>query len=89
MQIAHLTEEVRRHTRRRLEGLGANLGAELVETILIRNGYYCGRRFECDGFSAVWFVEEHELKIHDRDGRVRAALSIDELVLEDRRLHAA
>ena len=88
MQSAHLTEEVRRHTRRRLEGMGAALGAELVETILIRDGYYCGRRFECDGFSAVWFVEEHELKIHDRDGRVRMALSIDDLV-EDRRLHAA
>ncbi|MBW3598815.1 MAG: hypothetical protein KY475_16255 [Planctomycetes bacterium] len=88
MQYAHLTEEVRHHTRRRLEVLGADADAEMVETILIRDGYFCGRRFECDGFTAVWFVEENELKIHDRDGRVHAAVAIDDLV-QHRRRHAA
>ena len=80
MPYPHLTQEVRRHTRRHLEELGAAPGAEIVETILIRDGYYCGRRFECDGYSAVWFVDENELKIHERDGRVHAALSVDDLV---------
>jgi hypothetical protein len=82
MPYPHLTDEVRRHTRRQLEELGAAPGAEIVETILIRDGYYCGRRFECDGYSAVWFVDENELKIHERDGRVHAAFSVDDLIRE-------
>ncbi len=85
MHYAHLTEEVRQHTRRRLEALGAAPGAELIETILIRDGYYCGRRFECDGFSAVWFVEENELKVHHRDGSVSASYTVDKLLHEQRR----
>lgn len=31
---------------------------EIRETILIRNGCYCGRRFETDGGHAIWFCEE-------------------------------
>jgi len=38
------------------------------ETVLIRNGYFCGRRFEADGLHAVWFTEERELKFYDRAG---------------------
>ena len=44
------------------------------ESILIRQGCYCGRRFECDGLSAVWFEEEDELKLYHRDGLVAVAL---------------
>lgn len=40
------------------------------ETVLIRDGYFCGRRFEADGLHAVWFTEEHEIKFYDRAGAV-------------------
>jgi hypothetical protein len=46
--------------------------AELEETILIRGGMYCGRRFTCPGGSAVWFVEENQVKYYDAEGQVTA-----------------
>ncbi len=88
MHHAHLTEEIRQHARRRLEEMGAAPQADLVETILIRDGYYCGRRFSCDGFSAVWFVEETQVKFYHRDGRVVTSCSVEELLGKSRR-HAA
>jgi hypothetical protein len=85
MHYAHLTAEVRQHTRRRLEDLGAEAHAELIETILIRDGYYCGRRFECDGLSAVWFVEEGQVKFYQRDGSVVTTCTVDDLFHSERR----
>lgn len=40
------------------------------EAMLIRDGYFCGRRFEADGFHAVWFTEENEIKFFDRAGAI-------------------
>jgi hypothetical protein len=45
------------------------------ETILIRDGYYCGRRFHTDQHRAVWFIEEDELKIYDHQDRLLCVLS--------------
>lgn len=42
----------------------------MCESLLIRGGYFCGRRFEMDGFSAIWFVEERQLKVYDPDGQL-------------------
>ncbi len=52
--------------------------ADLVpsEAMLIRDGYFCGRRFSCDGFGAVWFVEENQIKFFDRDGGIIEVLDI-------------
>ncbi len=38
--------------------------------MLIRDGFFCGRRFVSDGLEAVWFIEENEVKFYDRDGKV-------------------
>lgn len=35
------------------------------ECMLIRDGFFCGRRFAHDSIDAVWFVEEDELKIRN------------------------
>jgi hypothetical protein len=40
------------------------------ETILIRGGNYCGRRFEAEQGHAIWFVEEDQVKFVDAAGRV-------------------
>ena len=40
----------------------------LVETLLIRNGHYCGRRFQCGDQVAVWFIEENEIKFYGENG---------------------
>ena len=40
------------------------------ETLLIRDGQYCGHRYQGGGLTAVWFLEENQLKFYDTDGGV-------------------
>lgn len=40
----------------------------IVESILLRGGYYCGRKFRFDGGHAVWECGEPHLSIYGRDG---------------------
>lgn len=42
----------------------------LRQSLLIRDGNYCGRRFEADGGHALWFFEEDQVKVFGADGRV-------------------
>lgn len=51
---------------------------EMSESILIRDGFYCGRRFHVGGFSAIWFAEEDEIKLFDSEGQLIDALTIAE-----------
>lgn len=46
---------------------------EIRESILIREGFYCGRRFDFAGYRAVWFVEEDQVKIYGPDGALAEA----------------
>ncbi|QDU96283.1 hypothetical protein Pla8534_41030 [Lignipirellula cremea] len=66
----HQAERVRQLIQSRFVELGASPDAPVQETILIRDGYYCGRKMRCDGLQAIWFVEENEIKFYDRDGAV-------------------
>ena len=63
MTHEHQTDRIRRLVSRTFAEFGLSDG-ELRETILIRDGQYCGRRFEMAGASAIWFVEENEIKIY-------------------------
>ena len=54
-------------------------GKPLSETMLIRNGYFCGRRFRFQLYHAVWFIEEDEVKILGPDGAIAARLSSQEI----------
>ncbi len=42
------------------------------ESILIRDGFYCGRRFNFGDYQAVWFVEEGLVKIFTHAGELIA-----------------
>ena len=46
------------------------------ETILIRNGSYCGRRFGLMGFSLVWFHEEGQVKLYAPNGTLELSCSL-------------
>jgi len=78
MQHADALEAVRRAVRSHFVELGADVGFQLNEHILVRNDVYCGRRFFADGLQAIWFVEEDQLKIHARDGTVAQVMSSEE-----------
>ncbi|MCA9139352.1 MAG: hypothetical protein KDB00_21405 [Planctomycetales bacterium] len=53
------------------------------ESILIRDGFYAGRKFEAEAegetFRATWFMEPDELKIHARGGTLLAVFQGDEI----------
>ncbi len=49
------------------------------EATLIRDGFFCGRRFRFPLHQAVWFVEEDEVKIRDLQGNVLATLRGEEI----------
>lgn len=74
MHEASVTERVRRLVSQAFARLGHVEPAEIHETILIRDGYYCGRRFEADSATAVWFVEENQVKVFRADGTVAQVL---------------
>lgn len=50
--------------------------ADMHEAILIRQGMYCGRRFECDAGSAVWFIEENQVKYFGPQGELLKVVSV-------------
>lgn len=74
MNHYHVTEQVRTRVRQILAGMGADEDAPLEETVLIRDGHYCGRRFESDGMSAVWFIEENQIKSFSQDGALHSVV---------------
>ena len=50
------------------------MSARVDESLLIRSGTYCGHRFEKDGFRAVWFIEEEQIKLYGKDGQLLRVL---------------
>jgi hypothetical protein len=47
---------------------GAPSQAETRESLLIREGTYCGHRIKKGDFHAVWFIEEDQVKVFGPDG---------------------
>lgn len=48
----------------------ASAPADVIETILIREGHYVGRRFRVDGAHAVWLESEAEIRIWADSGEL-------------------
>ncbi len=54
-------------------------GCEITtESLLIRDGQYCGHRFESGPLSAVWFREEDQIKFHGKNGDLLMVLKPSE-----------
>jgi hypothetical protein len=56
----------------------------LRESILIRDDFFCGRRFYTADHHAVWFIEQDELKIYDTDGDLLCVLAGCEIETDHR-----
>jgi hypothetical protein len=52
--------------------------ATIMETTLIRNGAFCGRRFSLAGFSVVWFQEEGQIKLYSPLGTLEQSSSVSQ-----------
>lgn len=57
-------DEIRRQVSETFARMAIREPGQFRESILIRNGSYCGRRFEADGAYAIWFLEEDEVKFY-------------------------
>ena len=56
------------------------------ESVLIRDEFFCGRRFIAKDHHAVWFIEEDVVKIHLSDGQLMHVLrgaEIDEFAVRE------
>jgi len=58
-----------------------DLQATILETTLIRNGSFCGRRFSLAGFSLVWFQEEGQVKFYSPLGTLEQSCSVSQFCL--------
>jgi len=76
---------VRNHLSRWIAGVSGRSLQEngdsgiVSESMLIRDGFFCGRCFHANGFRAVWFIEEDELKIYAADGKLQRVFSGTEI----------
>ena len=77
MQHSQLLESIRQQVRRTFTAQGVRDLDDCCETILIRDGFYCGRRFACDRHRATWFVEEKVIKFYGVDGEFLFSRPID------------
>jgi hypothetical protein len=69
MPHSPLTDVVRRQVVATFDRLNLARGEHLRETLLIRGGVYCGRRFEVPGAHAIWLLDETSIQFFRDDGR--------------------
>ncbi len=67
----------------RVAGIGAKDVSDLRETILIRDGLFCGRKFQAQGYSVVWFMEENEIKFFGPTGQLLRATTPEHCVASE------
>ena len=77
MQSTLLVERVRHLVRKTFSQLGSDTADDPVESLLIRDGHFCGRSFETETMWAVWFIEENEVKFYDGHGVILKAMTPD------------
>jgi hypothetical protein len=70
MSHADLIQAVRRLVVDALSQLRRDDRRDPREIILVRDGVYCGRRFEVTGGHAVWSFDDDQLEVFRPDGSV-------------------
>src|SRR6476620_8687471 len=70
MRQAILSSDIRQLVNHTFAELHLSAGCDPRETVLIRDGLYCGRRFDVENGHAVWFMEEEQIKFFRADGRL-------------------
>lgn len=75
MPHAELTQHVRQLVAEAFARANMPQPTEFSESILIKSGNYCGRRFAGEGGHAIWFVEENQLKLYNAEGKLTQVIS--------------
>ena len=80
---------IRDIVRTKLLAINPGSSARHREALLIKNGAYCGHRFTFGDFSAVWFIEEDELKVYTSDGSLIDSIKPSQILVDAPRSRAA
>jgi hypothetical protein len=70
MRHAELIDSVRALVADTFHQLRLSDDAVPRQSLLIRDGNYCGRRFDAERGHALWFFEEDQVKVFGAEGRV-------------------
>lgn len=76
-------EKVRAYVAQTLGGFGAQDVDQLHESILIRGGLFCGRKYACNGYEGIWFIEEDQIKFFAPCGDLLLSDSMSACMLRD------
>jgi hypothetical protein len=49
-----------------------------IETILLHDGRYVGRKFKAGGYLVVWWVERNAVELLDQDGQIARVVDLIE-----------
>jgi len=60
-----------------LAELGVQDPACVVHTFLIRDGFFAGHKFRCEGICAVWPIGTGCVEFRDEDGKLIKTVSLD------------
>ncbi|HEY6564344.1 MAG TPA: hypothetical protein VIY86_07585 [Pirellulaceae bacterium] len=88
MENLSKTRRIRQYIRCVLRGFAPADVDVPQESLLIRDGVYCGHRFRLGNGEAIWFVEEDEVKFYGPRGLLLRTLRVSEM-LESPALQAA
>jgi hypothetical protein len=56
--------------------LGVN--PPFIETILLRDRFYVGRKFRAGGFQIVWWAEKNLVEVFDEDGQSLEIIDLEQ-----------
>lgn len=84
MQHTHQLEAIREIVSRTFAEYTSD-DVEFSESVLIRDGFYCGRRFISDSIRAVWFAEDNVIKFYGKDGAFLMSHRADDSPRRERR----
>ena len=76
MDQVQVLAQIRSFIRHKFARFSGSTDVVPSEAMLIRDGYFCGRRFSGGGYEAVWFIEENQIKFYDREGSLLESLSV-------------
>jgi hypothetical protein len=71
-------ERVRQLVLESLVDFGVMRAVPCGETLLLRDGFYCGRSFNFEGVRAVWMTEAHQVKFFSDGGRWLGTIDLEE-----------
>ncbi len=61
--------------------LGMPAPIDVCETLLIRDGFFVGHKFHCDGGYAVWGVGWNSVEFYDREGKLLKMVAVKQALL--------